>query len=133
MRNAYRTTASAVRAASFAALSALVSIGAVAAAEQSTDFYASYGLAASFGARANTSASPVLTSDYSGSTEAWGVNGFRASFGGSNPVGPSTNLCGTGSTDTWGVDGFLVSFGPPASRTAGDLAQACQGAGTVLR
>src|SRR6266404_3717557 len=103
MRTAHRSTVSALRTASFIALSALASIGAAAATQGSTDIYASNEIAGSFGAAATQSASPPGTGNYSGSTEMYGVNGF------------------------------VAFFGQPTSQTAVDLAQACRIAVTVLR
>jgi hypothetical protein len=125
MPSTYRTTASAVRTASIAAVSALVCLTASAAAAGSTDMYAPNGIAASFGTGAHPAASPVPGGTYSGSTDTWGVNGFRASFGGSNPVAPSVSACATGSTDIYGPDAFAISFGSPVALRAGDLALAC--------
>lgn len=71
--------------------------------------------------------------NYSGSTDTWGVNGFRASFGPGDPVAEPTRECRTGSTDIYGVNGFLESFRAPLIQAGGDLARACQGAATVLR
>jgi hypothetical protein len=133
MRIAHRITASAIRATSFIAFSAVFSIGAMAASEGSTDIYASNGIAASFGAPTTQSASPLAAANYSGSTDTWGVNGFRASFGPGVPVAQPTNVCRTGSTDIYGVNGFLVSFKASPIQAAGDLARPCQGAATVLK
>jgi len=126
MRNAHRTTASALRAASFAALAALVSTGVLAAAGGSTDIYAADGIAAAFGTHAERAAAPVLTATYSGSTDAWGVNGFRASFGRSDAPARSASSCLTGSTDIYGVRAFAASFDPAGPVTLAELAQACR-------
>jgi hypothetical protein len=66
-----------------------------------------------------------VTGNYNGSTDTWGINGFRASFGPGDSAAPTTNGCHSASTDTYGVNGFLESFGQPRSQTAGDMAQAC--------
>jgi hypothetical protein len=94
--------------------------------------YAPNGIAASLGTA--TQATPLgLSGTYSGSTDTWGVDGFRASFGRGNPVLLTTHVCATGSTDIYGADGFLVSFASSVSGGRIDLAQACQGAATVSR
>ena len=133
MRTAHLSTVSALRAASFIALSALASIGAAAATRGSTDIYASNEIAGSFGAAATQSASPPGTGNYSGSTDTWGVNGFPASFGPADSIAPATSVCHSGSTEMYGVNGFVAFFGQPTSQTAVDLAQTCRVAVTVLR
>ena len=132
MRNAYPTTAAAIGAASLVVLSSLVSIGAGAATGGSTDMYARDGFATAFGVVANEP-TQLVKSNYSGSTDTWDANSFRASFGPGGSFVQSTNACRGASTDVWDVNGILASFGPLASRGAADLLQACQGAGPVLR
>jgi hypothetical protein len=133
VRTSHRSTVSALRAASFIALSALASIGTAAATRGSTDIYASNEIAASFGTVAKQSASPPGIGNYSGSTDTWGVNGFRVSFGPADSIAPATSVCHSGSTEMYGVNGFVAFFGRPTSQTAVDLAQACSVAVTVLR
>ena len=132
MRTTYQTAASALRAASFVAFSALVTASAL-ASEGSTDFYAARAVTASFGAPAQSSASPLVTGSVNGSTDTWGVNGFAASFGAGASTAQAVSACGSASTDIYGVDGFHASFGVPASQVAGELAQACQGPAIVVR
>ena len=95
--------------------------------------YAPNGIAASLGTQATQVTPLVRTGSYSGSTDTWGADGFRASFGGGNAVPQWTHVCGSGSTDMYGVEGFLVSFGSAVSDSRIDLAQACQSAATVTR
>jgi hypothetical protein len=133
MRTSHRSTVSALRAASFIALSALASIGAAAATRGSTDIYASNEIAASFGAGAKQSASPLGTGNYSGSTDTWGVNSFHASFGPADSIVPATSVCHSGSTEMYGVNGFVAFFGRQTSQTVFDLAQACSVGVTALR
>ena len=132
MRTSYQTPVSALRAASFIVFSALVAVSAM-ATEGSTDFYASNGVAASFGAPAQPPASGLVAGNVNGSTDTWGVNGFRASFGPGASTARSTNACDSGSTDMYGAKAFLASFGAAASRAGGELAQACQAPSTVVR
>src|SRR6267143_1280542 len=79
MRTAHRSTVSALRTASFIALSALASIGAAAATRGSTDMWGVNGFPASFGPA--DSIAPATSVCHSGSTEMYGVNGFVAFFG----------------------------------------------------
>jgi len=122
MRTFHRAAASAVRATSFVVLSALIATGAVAARGGSTDVYAN-DFATSFGISGEPSAS--FPHGYNGSTDTWGVTGFRESFGPIDRNARPTNLCGIGSTDSWGVNGFRASFGAPPSQASNALAQAC--------
>lgn len=124
MRSSYRTTALTVRAASIAVVSALVSLPAAAATAGSTDIYAPNGIAASFGTGADPAASPVLSGTYNGSTDTWGVSGFRTSFGDSDPVARSASARTAGSTDIYAVDGFAASFGSARALRVGDLSRA---------
>src|SRR5260370_27368861 len=133
MRTAHRSTVSALRTASFIALSALASIGAAAATRGSTDIYASNEIAASFGAAATQSALPPGTGNYSGSTDTWVVTGFTASFGPADSIVPPTSVCHSGSAEMYGVDGFGAFFVQPTSQTAIDLMPACRVAVTALR
>jgi hypothetical protein len=131
MRTSHQTPASALRAASFAAFSALVSVSAMATGG-STDFYGANGVTASFGAPAQPSASSVVVK-LNGSTDMWSANGFRASFGPSVSAAPSSSACDSGSTDLYGAKAFVASFGASASRAGDELAQACQAPATVVR
>jgi hypothetical protein len=128
MHTSYQTRASALRAASFAAFSALVTASAMASGG-STDFYAANGVTTSFG----SSAQPSRLVAVNGSTDTWGVNGFRASLGPSDSNARSTSACDSGSTDMYGARAFLASFGAAASRAGGELAQACLAPATVVR
>jgi hypothetical protein len=114
MRIAHRTTASALRAASFVVLSTVAAAGAM-AATASTDMYSPDGIAASFGTPSPTA---VRASEYNGSTDIYGVNGLAVSFGHAGAVAQTGDLRGAGSTDMYGYNGFAVSFGAPARRSA---------------
>ena len=114
MRIAHRTTASALRAASFLVLSTVAAAGAM-AATGSTEMYSPNGIAASFGTRSPTA---VRASEYNGSTDMYGVNGLAVSFGQAGAVAQTGDLRGVGSTDMYGSNGFAASFGEPAGRTA---------------
>jgi len=108
MRTAHSFDVSALRAASFIALSALASIGAAAATRGSTDIYASNEIAASFGAAQRSrprrqgpaiTAGPLIR----------GVNGFPASFGPADSIAPATSVCHSGSTEMYASTDSLLS------------------------
>jgi hypothetical protein len=122
MITVHRAAASAVRATSFVFLSALIVSGSFSESAGTTDIYAN-DFARSFGVDREPSASSPH--GYNGSTDAWGVNGFRASFGPVDLDARPTNLCGVGSTDIWGANGFSASFGAPAIKSPIALGQAC--------
>lgn len=102
-----------IAALSLVSLSALATFDAI-AATGSTDIYAPYGVAISFGKSSGT----AQAGRYNGSTDIYGVKGIAASFGQSGPLAPRESATRPGSTDIYGVDGFSASFGAPEPRAA---------------